>query len=128
MLLKKKRKLSKKNQKNKERKRKEKRDTENNIYKAKKDLFTTIIKLQRISKKLNEIAMNNNHIKNEEDYINDLIQKLGDIDLNENEKIEKMKKIKKNYQLYKKALKLEQNVLLNLDDSQLTKILNSVEI
>ena len=107
---------------------KEKRDTENNIYKAKKDLFTTIIKLQRISKKLNEIAMNNNHIKNEEDYINDLIQKMSDIGLKENEKIEKMKKIKKNYQLYKKALKLEQNVLLNLDDSQLTKILNSVEV
>ena len=38
--------------------------------------------------------MNNNHIKNEEDYINDLIQKMSDIGLKENEKIEK---IKKNY-------------------------------
>ena len=107
---------------------KDKIETQEKINEKKKELFKTIIYIQRISKKLSEIAMNNSHIKNEEEYINDLIKKMDQLDLKENERIEKMKKVKKSYQLYKKALALKEQDLYNLDDAQLTKKLKDIKI
>jgi len=107
---------------------KDKIETQEKINEKKKELFKTIIFLQRISKKLSEIAMNNSHIKNEEEYIDDLIKKMDQLDLKENERIDKMKKIKKSYQLYKKALALKEQDLYNLDDARLTKLLKDIKI
>ena len=48
-----------------------------------------IIKLQSISEKINDIAMKNNHLKNEKDYIDDLMDKMN---IKEEDKIAKIKK------------------------------------
>ena len=48
-----------------------------------------IIKLQSISEKINDIAMKNNHLKNEKEYIDDLMDKMN---IKEEDKIAKIKK------------------------------------
>lgn len=38
--------------------------------------------------------MNNSHIKNEDEYLDDLMEKMDKMNIKDKEKIEKMKKIK----------------------------------
>lgn len=49
-----------------------------------------IIKLQSISEKINDIAIKNNHLKNEEEYIDDLMDKMDKTNIKEEDKIEKI--------------------------------------
>ena len=91
-----------------------------------KQLVYIIIKLQNISEKINSIAMNNNHIKNEDDYIDDLMEKMDKMNIKDKNKIEKMKKIKETNQTYKKTLGIDKNELLNLSDEDLAKKLSII--
>ena len=90
------------------------------------EILFTIYNLQKISEKINDIAMNNNHLKTEDEYIEDLINKMDKLNLNEKEKIEKIKKIKKNNNIFKKAVKLNRNELLNLSDKELSEKLKTL--
>ena len=90
------------------------------------DILFTIYNLQRISQKINDIAMNNNHLKTEDEYIEDLINKMDKMNLNDKEKIEKIKKIKENNNIFKKAVKLNRNELLNLSDKELSEKLKTL--
>lgn len=54
-----------------------------------KNLIFLIIKLQSILEKINVIAINNNHLKNEEDYIDDLIEKMDKMSIKEKDKFKK---------------------------------------
>ncbi len=54
-----------------------------------KNLVFLIIKLQSILEKINVIAINNNHLKNEEDYIDDLIEKMDKMSIKEKDKFKK---------------------------------------
>ena len=98
----------------------------NNINENMIQIFVTITSLQNITEKLEKIAMNSAHLRNEEDYIDDCLKKMDSANLKENEKIEKMKNIKKYNDIYRKALKLNQEELSKLDASQLTEKLKKV--
>ena len=65
--------------------------------------------------------MNNNHLKTEDEYIEDLINKMDKMNLNDKEKIEKIKKIKENNNIFKNAVKLTRSELLNLNAEQLAE-------
>ena len=54
----------------------EKADIQKKIIDIINQILFIIIKLQSISEKINDIAMNNNHLKNEEEYIDDLMDKM----------------------------------------------------
>lgn len=62
-----------------------------------------IIKLQSISEKINGIAMKNNHLKNEEEYIDDLMDKMDKMNIKEEDKIEKIIK-QRNQIIFSKML------------------------
>ena len=110
----------------KEKNLKEKQDIQDKIKNINKQILFIIIKLQRISEKINDIAMNNNHLKTEEEYIDDLMDKMDKMNIREKDKIEKIKEIKKSNEIFKKAIKMDRNELLKLDDSQLAEKLKVI--
>ena len=85
-----------------------------------------IIKLQSILEKINDIAMNNNHLKNEEEYIDDLMDKMDKMNIKEEDKIAKIKKIKESNNIFKNAVKINRNELMKLNDSQLAEKLKII--
>ena len=48
--------------------------------------------------------MNNNHLKNEEEYIDDLMDKMDKMNIKEEDKIAKIKKIKESNNIFKNAV------------------------
>ena len=91
-----------------------------------KQILFIIIRLQSISQKINDIALNNNHIKNEDEYMDDLMEKMNKMNIKEKDKIEKIKKIKKTNQIFMEAVKMDRNELLKLDESQLAEKLKVI--
>ena len=85
-----------------------------------------IIKLQSILEKINDIAMNNNHLKNEEEYIDDLMDKMDKMNIKEEDKIAKIKKIKESNNIFKNAVKMDRNELMKLNDFQLAEKLKII--
>ena len=82
-----------------------------------KEIQIIIVQLQRTSDKLNSIAMNKSHIKTQDDYIDSLSEQMKGIGLKE----EELKKIKEmNYKI-RETLKLNQDELLKMSDSDLIK-------
>lgn len=70
--------------------------------------------------------MNNSHIKNEDEYLDDLMEKMDKMNIKDKEKIEKMKKIKETNEIYKKTLGIDKNELLKLSDEDLAKKLSII--
>ena len=60
-----------------------------------KDILLTLMELQKISRTIETLALNNKHIKNQNDYIDDLEKKLEDIGDDKKEQVKKLEKIKK---------------------------------
>lgn len=104
----------------------EKEEIQKRINYINKQIVYIIIKLQNISEKINNIAMNNNHIKNEDEYIDDLMEKMDKMNIKDKDKIEKMKKIKETNKIYKKTLGIDKNELLNLSDEDLANKLSII--
>ncbi len=108
--------------KEKENRTKEKNNIEMKIKDINKQILFIIVKLQNISEKINAIAMNNNHIKNEDEYIDDLMEKMDKMNIKEKDKIEKIKKIKEQHKIFKEANKIPRETLLQMDDNKLAEI------
>ena len=70
--------------------------------------------------------MNNSHIKNEDEYLDDLMEKMDKMNIKDKDKIEKMKKIKETNRIYKKTLGIDKNELLKLSDEDLAKKLSII--
>ena len=105
---------------------KEKINIESKIGDINREILFIIYNLQKISEKINDIAMNNNHLKTEDEYIDDMINKMDKLNLNEKEKMEKIKQIKKNNETFKTVVKLNRNELLKLDNKELTEELKKM--
>lgn len=105
---------------------KEKSEIQIKINDINKQILFIIIRLQSISQKINDIALNNNHIKNEDEYMDDLMEKMNKMNIKEKDKIEKIKKIKKTNQIFMEAVKMDRNELLKLDESQLAEKLKVI--
>ena len=112
--------------KEKENNEKEKENIKNKINVINKQILFIIIKLQTISEKLSDIAMSTNHIKTEDEYIDDLIEKMNKMNIKEKDKIQKLKTIKETNEIFKKTVKMDRNELMKLDDSQLAEKLKII--
>ena len=110
----------------KDKKTKEKNEIQMKIKDINKQILFIIVKLQNISEKINSIAMNNNHIQNEEEYIDDLMEKMDKMNIKEKDKIEKIKQIKQEHKIFKEAIKLPRETLLQMDDVKLAEALKVV--
>ena len=85
-----------------------------------------IIKLQNISQKIEELAMNNKHLKTQDEYIDSLTDKMEKIGLNDEEKKRDLKKMKDNIKIFKEVNQLKEDDVKNLNDSQLAEKLGVI--
>lgn len=100
---------------------KDKFEIQNKIRNINMEILIIIMKLQSISEKINDIAMNNHHLKTEEEYLDDLMDKMDKMNLKEEEKREKIKKIKQNNITFQKAIQLDRKELTKLSDEELSE-------
>ena len=100
---------------------KDKFEIQKNISNINMEILVIIMKLQSISEKINDIAMNNHHLKTEEEYLDDLMDKMDKMNLKEEEKREKIKKIKQNNIIFQKAIKMDRKELTKLSDAELSE-------
>ena len=105
---------------------KEKIDIQNKIGYINQEILFIIYNLQKISDKINDIAMNNNHLKTEDEYIDDMINKMDKLNINEKEKMAKIKQIKQNNEIFKSAVNLSREELLKLDNKHLAEKLKII--
>ena len=91
------------------------------------EISINMIKLQSISQKLELIAMNKNHIKTEDEYIDNLKEQIKETGLNEVEQQKKLDELKNENKMIRKALNLSNEDISKLDENQLReKIKNSL--
>ena len=80
-----------------------------------KDILLTLMELQKISRTIETLALNNKHIKNQNDYIDDLEKKLEDIGDDKKEQIKKLEKIKKMNKAFMESQNISTEDLKNTD-------------
>ena len=90
----------------------EKENVKKNIETTKKNIKLLIMKLKGFSQKIECIAMNQNHIDIENEYIDTLIQQIGDIGQDKNNEIQKLKEVKNINELYKKIINISEEDLI----------------
>ena len=105
---------------------KNKEDTEKNIEMIKNQITFIIIKLQRISEKINDIALNNNHSKTEDEYIDSLKDKMEEVGLNDVDQKNALNEMKEKNRIFREINGLNKEELLKLDDSQIAKRLSII--
>ena len=91
-----------------------------------KSILLIIYKLQECYQKINDIAMNNNFIKTEDEYIDSLKSNIEQIGYEDTEQIKILNKIKEENKIFQEAIKLKKDDLANLNDSQLIEQLNTI--
>ena len=94
---------------------KERIDIQRKITDINNQILFIVIKLQSVYEIITDIVMNNTHFINEEEYIDVLMDK---INIKEEDKIAKIKKIKESYNIFKNTVKMDINELIKLDDLQ----------
>ena len=105
---------------------KEKETIQIKINNINKQIFYVIVKLQNFYQKINDIVMNNNFMKTEDEYIDSLSEQMEEIGYKDKEQINKLKQVKENNRIFKESLKLKQEELINLSDSQLAEKLSII--
>ena len=78
----------------------DKQRTNENIEKINKDITIIILDLINISKKIQNLAMNQFHIEIENEYIESLIERLEQIGIKDNSQIKKLKEFKRYNEIY----------------------------
>ena len=104
----------------------EKHETEKQIQNTSSQITYIIIKLKRISEKINDIAMNNNHLKTEDEYIDSLKDKMEEIGIKDEEQEKALKKMKENNRIFREVNQLNEKDIIKLDDSQLAEKLGVI--
>ena len=100
----------------------EKKEIEEKISNIKKKIFFTLTRLHSCYQKINDIAMNNNYLKTEDEYIDSLKDNIAEIGIDDKEQIEKLNQIKENNRIFRESIKLSEKELINLDESKLKDI------
>jgi hypothetical protein len=101
-------------------------ETEKQIQNTSSQIAYIIIKLKRVSKRINDIAMNNNHLKTEDEYIDSLKDKMEEIGIKDEEKEKALKKMKENNRIFREVNQLNEKEIMKLDDSQLAEKLGVI--
>ena len=96
------------------------------ISQINKTIIVVIYKLQSYYQKINDIAMNNNFMKTEDEYIDSLKSNIEQIGYKDIEQIKILNKIKEDNKIFQKAIKLKKDDLVNLNESQLIEQLNGI--
>ena len=84
-----------------------------NIAKINKSITTTILNLVSLSSKIKYLAMNQNHIEIENEYIQAQIDKLEQIGDKDNSQLKKLKEFKKYNEIYQALKDISEDELIN---------------
>ena len=84
-----------------------------NIEKINKSITTTILNLVSLSSKIKYLAMNQNHIEIENEYIQAQIDKLEQIGDKDNSQLKKLKEFKKYNEIYQALKDISEDELIN---------------
>ena len=106
---------------------KQKSEIEKKVKETNNDILVIIVRLQSISQRLNDLAMNNNYIQKDNEYIDSLIDKYTEVYGNDNEKVKELEEMKKYNERFIKTVKLKKEELFNLNDSQLSDMLKNLD-
>ena len=105
---------------------KEKENIQIRINNINKEIFYVVVKLQGFYQKINDIEMNNNFMKTEDEYIDSLRAQMKEIGYKDKEQINKLNQVKENNRIFRESIKLKQEELINLSDSQLAEKLSII--
>ena len=105
---------------------KDKHETEKLIQTISNQITFIIIRLKTISQKINDIAMNNNSLKTEDEYIDSLRDKMEEVGIKDEEQMKALKKMKENNRIFREVNKLNEKEIMKLDDSQLAQKLGVI--
>ena len=105
---------------------KEMKEIEIKINDTKNNITIIIVRLKNISNRINDIAMNNNHLQTEEEYIDSLEENMKEVGIKDEEQKNFLKEQKDCIRLFREANKLDDKELMKLDDSALADKLNSI--
>ena len=92
----------------------EQNEIKEKIKSANNQIISIIIKLKNISQKIEDIAMNNNHQKIEDEYFDSLMDIMGDIGLTNEEEKRNLKNIKENIRNFKEVIQLKKGDFMNV--------------
>ena len=107
----------------------DKREIEEEISRINKNIQYNVITLKVLSDRINEIAMNNNSYKTEEEYLSKLIAKLRDMEKIDENKINSLKKMESNIKIILEIIRQNKDSLYNLEETNFNmKIREIIEI
>ena len=100
---------------------KEQTEIQKKIKNINNQICYIIIKLQQQVKNIEEIATNSSHLKNEDEFIDSLKDKIEEIGLNDEEQKKEIQIIKENMKIFKEKNNIKKEEIINLNDIQLAE-------
>ena len=104
-----------------------KKEIEKKVKETNNDILVIIVRLQSTSQRISDLAMNNNYIQKDNEYIDSLIDKYTEVYGSDNEKVKELEEMKKYNERFMKTVKLKKEELFNLNDSQLSDMLKNLD-
>ena len=105
----------------------QKAEIEKKVKEINNDILVIIVRLQSTSQRISDLAMNNNYIQKDNEYIDSLIDKYTEVYGSDNEKVKELEEMKKYNERFMKTIKLKKEELFNLNDSQLSDMLKNLD-
>jgi len=99
----------------------EQTEVEEKIKNAHNQITYIIIKLKQALEKIDDIAMNQRHLKNEDEFIDSLKDKVKEIGLKDEDQNKELQNMKVNIKIFKEKNKLKEEEIMNLNDDELAK-------
>ena len=99
----------------------EKTKIKDEIEKVYKKILLIIVQLQQISKIIDKFALNNSHIKTQNDYINELENQLDDIGDKKNDQKKKLEELKNINNTFMKSQNINLDDLENISNEEMIK-------
>ena len=100
---------------------KEQTEIQEKIKNTNSQICFVLIKLQQQETKIEDILKNNRHIKNEDEFIDSLKDKVEEIGLNDEEQKKVIQIMKENMKIFKEKNNIKEEELINLNDDQLAE-------
>ena len=98
---------------------KEKKEVEAKIVKISNEISFTMMKLKNLTQRINDIAMNNNHLEIEEKYLKSLKEEMEQVRIKNDEQDKYLKEMEEKIKIYKEVNKIPEEDIFQLDDSQI---------
>ena len=107
---------------------KKKEEIEKKIKETNKSILIIIIRLQSISQRISDLAMNNNYIQRDNEYIDSLIDKYTEVYGSNSENVKELEAMKKQNEKFQKATSLKKEEIFNMDENQISELLKKMNL